>query len=108
MRTRVLLVAWILVVGLAGCVQMPTEKQQVVDLRPQIAFRVEGGAIDPAQARVFVDNLDMGPLASYLEGRATLRVLPGNHVIRVEAGGAVVLNERLYIADGVTRTLLVN
>lgn len=92
----------------AGCVQMPTEKNEVVDLRPQLSFRVANTSLNAAQLRVYVDNLDMGSVAAYLEGQATLRVLPGTHLVRVEDAGRPVFSERVYIADGVTRTLLIN
>jgi hypothetical protein len=104
-----IIAATLLLVALgAGCVQMPTEKREVVDLRPQLTFRIASRAFDPAQLRVYVDNLDMGFVSSYLEGQATLRVLPGSHLVRVEDAGRTVFNERVYVADGVTRTLLIN
>lgn len=92
--------------SLSGCVQMPTEKQSVVDQRPQISFRIahEGQAV----ARVFVDRLDMGMAGDYAEGKATLRVLPGTHLVEVRLGGQQLLNERIYLADGVSRSFGLN
>ncbi|WP_051971609.1 hypothetical protein [Massilia sp. 9096] len=89
--------------ALAGCVQMPTEKQTVVDQRPQITFHVNGQAQRVAGARVLVDELDVGAVQDYLEGQASLRVLPGTHVVKVQAGGNVLLMERAYLGDGVVR-----
>lgn len=108
MKPVVVFLMTLLVGCMAGCVQMPTEKHEVVDLRPQISFRVANESLDAAQLRVYVDNLDMGSVASYLEGKATLRLLPGSHLVRVETGGRSVFNERVYISDGVARTLLIN
>jgi hypothetical protein len=93
---------------LSGCVQMPTEEQSVVDQRPQIAFRITNSTLPPAQLRVFVDNLDMGSADRYLEGKGALRVLAGTHIVRVENQGRVVLNETVYVADGVARTFVIN
>lgn len=98
-----LLLGATLLAGLAGCVQMPTEKQTVVDQRPQITFRVNGNSQAAAQARVLVDELDMGVVGDFMDGQATLRVLPGTHVVKVQAGGTVLLLERAYLGDGVVR-----
>jgi hypothetical protein len=87
--------------GLAGCVQMPTEKQSVVDQRPQISFRYEDSGV--RSARVLVDDLDVGRVSDFQDGRATLRVLPGSHVIKVQRGDESLLNERAYLADGAVR-----
>lgn len=87
--------------ALGGCVQLPTEKQSVVDQRPQISFRYEDSSV--RNARVLVDELDVGRVADYQDGRATLRVLPGTHVIKVQRGDESLLNERAYLADGAVR-----
>lgn len=94
------------VAPLSGCVQMPTEKQSVVDHRPQISFRIahEGQAV----ARVYVDRLDMGAAGDYAEGKAALRVLPGTHLVEVRLGNQQLLNERVYLADGVSRAFGLN
>lgn len=93
------------VAPITGCVQLPTEKQAVVDTRPSLMFRADSGRAEGAQ--VFVDNLDMGRIDDYLEGEGALRVLPGTHLVRVVAGATVLLEEKLYLGDGVNRTLLV-
>ena len=82
---------------------MPTEKQSVVDQRPQITFRVNGDARQIGGARVLVDELDVGAVQDYLDGQASLRVLPGTHVVKVQTGGNVLLMERAYLGDGVVR-----
>ncbi|MGX9219892.1 hypothetical protein ACWV27_16015 [Massilia varians] len=109
MRRQFHSLALALVLGvssLSGCVQMPTEKQTVVDQRPQISFRLahEG----QAGARVFLDRLDVGMAGDYAEGKATLRVLPGTHLVEVRMGSQVLLNERVYLADGVSRSFGLN
>jgi hypothetical protein len=94
--------------ALGGCVQMPTEKQSVVDQRPQITFRIAGDSQRLAGAHVLVDELDMGQVHQYLDGQASLRILPGTHVIKVQSGGTVFLMERAYLGDGVVRPFIIN
>lgn len=91
-----------------GCVQMPTEKQQVVDQRPQLSFIVDDANTDATSARIFVDGLDAGTVGSFVQGRAALRVLPGPHVVRVQSSsGVVLLEQRIYLADGVSQALAI-
>ncbi len=85
-----------------GCVQMPTEKHGVADMRPQISFKVTEEKT--FGARVLIDGLDMGAVGDYLNGSAALRVLPGSHVLIVVLGGQRLLEEKFYIGDGVVRT----
>lgn len=106
-RLATCLVAGVLASALlaGGCTQMPTEKKSVSDIRPQISFRADG---EQAQsARVLVDGLDMGMVSEYLDGKAALRVLSGNHKISVTAGGSVLLEEKAYLGDGVSRSFIV-
>jgi hypothetical protein len=88
---------------MAACVQMPTEKHSIVDQRPQITFRLDAGQKRLVNARVVVDDLDMGKVADFLDGQASLRVLPGTHLIKVTMDGDVWMLERAYLGDGVVR-----
>lgn len=91
-----------------GCVvQLPTERQSVVDLRPQITFRFDPADARMSEARVLVDGLDAGRMGDFLDGRGSLRVLPGSHIVRVVSGAEVLLDERVYVGDGVTRPFVV-
>ena len=92
--------------ALAACIQLPTEKQEVADLRPQLSFSMADPADDAAAYRVFVDGLDMGAAQAYTSGQNALKVLSGTHVVRVERSGSPVLEERIYLGDGATRTFL--
>lgn len=96
-----------LAVVLCGCVQMPTERQSVVDQRPQISFRFDSADRDVRNARVFVDDLDVGEVSDYVDGRATLRVVPGTHHIRIQSDDKVLLTERVYLTDGAVRPMLI-
>lgn len=93
--------------SLAACVQMPTEKQSVVDQRPQISFRVTGAQPRLAEARVSVDDLDVGKVGDYIDGQASLRLLPGTHLVKVQLGQDVLVLEKAYLGDGVVRPFVV-
>jgi hypothetical protein len=99
------LLAGLPVLGIYGCTQMPTEKQGVSDLRPQISFKTTDA--QQHAARVIVDGLDMGSLGAYLEGIAALRIISGTHQVRVVLGNQVLLDEKFYAGDGVNRTFLI-
>ena len=86
-----------------GCVQYPTERSSVSDLRPQISFRFDVSNSRLAGARVIVDDLDSGRMDDFVDGKAALRVLPGTHVVKVVSGSDVLLEERVYVGDGVAR-----
>lgn len=88
----------------AGCVQMPTEKQGIADVRPQLSFQLATPEMGAAQ--VVVDGLAMGDASRYVAGVASLRVLPGTHDLQVTLGGRTVLAERFYVADGVNKTFM--
>lgn len=92
-------------VFLQGCTQMPTEKQSVTDMRPQISFRAPD--TQTHSARVLVDGLEMGTVGSYLEGRAALKIQPGTHQLQVLLGNQQLLNEKFFVDDGVSRSFTV-
>lgn len=93
--------------ALVGCVQYPTERQSVVDLRPQISFRFDPADARMNEARVLVNGLDSGRLGDFLDGKGSLRVLSGTHTVRVVRGSDLLLDERAYLGDGVARPFIV-
>lgn len=95
------------IVVLTGCVQYPTERQSVVDLRPQISFRFDPTDARMTDARVLVDGLDSGRLSDFADGTGSLRVLSGTHIVRVVSGSNLLLEERAYLGDGVARPFIV-
>jgi hypothetical protein len=99
------LLASLPVLGIIGCTQMPTEKQSVSDMRPQISFKTSD--TQKHAARVFVDGLDMGSLGTYLDGVSALRIVSGTHQVRVVHGTQVLLDEKFYAGDGVNRTFII-
>lgn len=94
-----------LCVAIVGCSQIPTEKQSAVDLRPQISFRIVNENL--SSAHVVVDNLDMGSVNEYLENQASLKVLPGKHVVSLYLHDRVVYQETVYVGHGNSRTIIV-
>ncbi|WP_427914844.1 hypothetical protein ACPWT1_08010 [Ramlibacter sp. MMS24-I3-19] len=87
-----------------ACTQMPTEKVGVSDLRPQVSFKL--ASPDLGAAQVLVDGLDMGQASQYVDGSASLRLIPGTHDLQVFWGGRTVLSERFYAADGVNKSFV--
>lgn len=106
MRMKNLIAAGLLVL-LGGCVQYPTERQSVVDLRPQISFRFDAADMRLGTARVLVDGIDAGRLTDFVDSKGALRVLSGSHLVRVVNGSEVLLDERVYLGDGVSRPFVV-
>lgn len=95
----------VLILLATACTQLPTEKQGVTDMRPQLSFKIMDDGL--RGATVFVDGLAMGSVGEFSEGVAALRVLSGSHQIRVDLNGRVLVDEKLYVGDGVHRTILV-
>ena len=107
MRNLALLAVFLTALAAAACVQFPTEKQEVVDLRPHFSFALADDFDDATQYRVFVDGLDMGLASRYAAGKGALKVLAGTHVVRIERQGRVVVQEQVFLGDGATRTILI-
>lgn len=91
------------VIGMAGC-SFPTEQASVIDNRPTISFKGEE-AINSSM--VFVDGVAVGKVSQFKAPNAGLRVLPGTHVISVQKADGSKTTQRIYVADGVTKTLIV-
>lgn len=89
---------------LSGCVQMPTERASVADIRPQVSFRLVGDEARLRDAKVYVNGLEMGVAGDFREGRAALRVLSGTNQLRVVGASGVLLDQTVYLGDGVSRT----
>lgn len=97
-----LLSAWLL--AAAGCVQLPTEQQGAVDTRPQLSFAL--GAGTPTDAQVLVDGQPAGKVGDFLAGKGALRLLQGWHQVRVTVGTEVMLDQKVFLDDGVSKTLI--
>ncbi len=106
LRTHTQRVALILALGIApvACIQPPTSSASVSDIRPGISFN----ASNATDASVIVDGQSMGLVGDFLTGHGLLRVLPGTHQVEVIRGEAVLLDERVYLGDGVNRSFRVD
>ena len=107
----------IIILGLAclnlvACVSEPHTTASVVDNRPQISFKAQGKstkdrANHPRNYHVYIDNLYMGTADNYIASKRALRVLSGSHIVKVEKNGSVVLTQKIYVGDGVSKTILI-
>ncbi|BBJ23090.1 hypothetical protein [Candidatus Nitrotoga sp. AM1P] len=100
-----LFILGLVIAGISACTQMPTEKQNVTDMRPQLSFKILDERL--LVAKVYVDGLDMGSIGEFREGIASLRIRSGSHLIRININDQVLVEEKLYFGDGVNRTILV-
>lgn len=100
-----LVISMLLLLPLGGCVQVPTEKQSISDLRPQISFKVSDERL--LVARVELDGLDAGQVSDYISGTSSMRIRPGTHVVRVTYGNSILLEEKFYLGDGVNRAFII-
>jgi hypothetical protein len=109
MLKKYMLIAVLALSALAvSCVNVPVQSASVVDIRPQIAFKVTGST---SFMTVYVDGLNMGKVSDYLVGEAgragnSLRILPGPHQLVVKRGWSTIHAEKLYVGDGVSKVIL--
>lgn len=92
---------------LGACVQMPTEKQSVSDLRPQISFQFATTDQVVSNSRIVINGLEMGLVKDFPEGVSSLKVISGTHQLQVLNGKQVLFEERFYVGDGVNKTFVV-
>ncbi len=89
-----------------GCVQMPTTESTTVDNRPQLTFKISNDS-SPDNYSVSVDGLDNGSIIPFYNGTKALRVLPGAHLIEIYDGEGLISSQKIYVADGVTKEVIV-
>ncbi|WP_341937515.1 hypothetical protein [Marinimicrobium sp. C2-29] len=92
---------------LTACVQTPTERTEVVDDRPRLAFEVIHLSESPDQYDVYIDQLRHGALNEYLLNENTLRVTDGRHLIEVKRGNETVFSQNVYLGANNTRIIKV-
>lgn len=88
---------------LAGCTA-PRYTAQTLDNRPQITFKT---TLKASKMAVLVDGKAVGKVSDYLDGKATLRILPGTHLVEIVRPDGSKMQERIYAGDGVTKTIVV-
>jgi hypothetical protein len=101
---RVLIIS-LLAVFLAACVQTPTQKTQVVDDRPGLAFELFSAAAGAYELKV--DGVSYGRVGQYLAGENRLLIIDGTHQVELLSDGNVVFSQSVYLGAGVTRILKV-
>lgn len=79
-----------LVFTLCSC--MPTTTVRTVDDRPTLAFK---GA--PAGAILYIDGLNMGPVAQYDGESMVLTVEPGTHTVKVTVNNTAIYEQRVFV-----------
>jgi Tfp pilus assembly protein PilP len=92
---------------LSACVQTPTERTEVVDDRPRLAFEVVRLSAPTDQYDVYIDQLRHGTLSQFLVDENTLRVTDGRHLIEVKQGNVTVFSQDVYLGANNTRVIKV-
>lgn len=95
----------LMLVALISACQLPSEQAVISDSSAGLSFRVM--AEQNAGYEIYVDGLLMGQAHEFKEGEAILKVLPGSHVIKVISNGQVVMEEKVYVASGANKVLVV-
>jgi hypothetical protein len=85
--------------GIAAC-SYPVEQVRTTDERPGLL--VQGA---PQGATILVDGLAAGSANGAGGGPQVIRIEPGTHSIAVSANGQTLLNERIFVSGGATKTL---
>lgn len=93
----------VVAIMLSGCASYPTEQAAVLDNRPQISFATSK---DGSTMSVYVDGIANGVVSDYVPGESALRVLPGTHTISVKLPDGSTFTQRIYVSDGVTKTVV--
>ncbi len=101
---RVLIIS-LLAVFLAACVQTPTQKTQVVDDRPGLAFELSSSSAEAYELKV--DGVSYGRVGQYLAGENRLLIIDGTHQVELLSDGNVVFSQSVYLGAGATRILKV-
>ncbi|PIE41934.1 MAG: hypothetical protein CSA49_01240 [Gammaproteobacteria bacterium] len=91
---------------LAACAELPTEQVVSGENNAGLSFKLVATA-QQQEYQVYIDGLLMGNVADFLAGEAILKILPGSHIVRVTRAGQIVLEEKLYVAAGANKVLVV-
>ena len=88
----------------SGCASYPTESATTIDNRPQISFQTKH---DGGDMTVFVDGIRNGVVSDFIPGESALRVIPGTHTIIIQKSDGSTFTQRVFVSDGVTKTIVV-
>lgn len=101
---RVLLALMISLI-LAGCVQPPTKNTEVVDDRPGLAFEL--ASPEAKYYELKIDGVSYGSVEKYIAGKSRLRIIDGTHQVELINDGRVVFSKKVYLGSGSNRILKV-
>lgn len=90
---------------LTAC-QLPSEHVVIGENTAGISFKLT----NPDRGKnyqVYVDGLLMGNASDFMEGKALLKILPGSHIIKLMHNNKIVFQEKLYVASGANKTMVV-
>ena len=93
------------VLALGACKSMPAESQGPADRRAQISFTATTERV--LNAKVILDGADRGPVGSYLQGAAALRIDTGVHMIIVASDNRMIYQQSFYAGIGDRRIFTV-
>jgi hypothetical protein len=91
--------------ALGACSQLPMQARGMADAQPQISFTATTERV--LNAKIILDGIDMGQVASYLEGAASLRIDTGTHVLIVASDKRLIYHQSFYAGKGDSRTFTV-
>jgi len=89
---KILLSCAVLSVFAIGCNSYPITKTSTVDSRPTLSFT---GA--PADGILFIDNLEIGPVAVYNGNPKVLTVEPGTHDVEIMQNNKVIFQQTVFV-----------
>ena len=103
---RILLLV-IFIALFSGCVNKPVSTTEVIDDRPRLMFDISALSKNVSQYQLVIDGVNYGSVSQYLKDEASLRIVPGNHVVDVQLEGQTVFSKDVYLGENTTRVIKV-
>ena len=84
---------------LAAC-STPVTQIQSVDLRPTLSI-----SNAPQGSVLSIDGVIVGDAGSIAKGNQAIKLSPGTHQINASHNGNILINEKVYLGEGLHKTL---
>ncbi|WP_019528162.1 hypothetical protein [Dasania marina] len=84
-----------------------THTSAIIDDRPVLVFNFESGK-PSSPVTILIDNLAMGDAIDFQNGKQGLKIISGTHIIKLEYKGRIILEDKIYVGQGSTRTININ